>query len=281
MNVFYSLIGSEWRSFLYTQSEAKSKTLFLVCKPIPKKVKKSFSIFDSHFQTRKMNIVFFTGAGVSQESGLATFRDHGGLWEQYKIEDVATPEAWQRNPDLVTHFYNLRRKQLIEAIPNRAHLIIAELETKYPVQVVTQNVDDLHERAGSSKVLHLHGELRKVRSEKYPSLIYHMEDWEVRNSDTCERGARLRPHVVWFGEDVPNMQSASNIVKQANLFVIIGTSLEVYPAAFLIHDTTPDCEIILIDPGKVSIRGNKSIRHIREKAVKGMEILASELLPSR
>jgi len=219
---------------------------------------------------RKLKLVFFTGAGISQESGLATFRDSGGLWEQYKIEDVATPDAWQRNPELVTVFYNLRRKQLMEAHPNQAHIAIAYLERDFDVQIITQNVDDLHERAGSTRVLHLHGELMKVRSEKFPELIYPCRGWEVKIGDTCERGAQLRPHVVWFGEQVPNMELATTLVADADIFVVVGTSLEVYPAAFLIHDAPNRAAIYLIDPNDVSLQIGRDVIHIKERATSGM-----------
>jgi NAD-dependent deacetylase len=219
---------------------------------------------------RKLKLVFFTGAGISQESGLATFRDSGGLWEKYRIEDVATPDAWKRNPELVTTFYNLRRKQLLEAHPNQAHIAIAHMERDFDVQIITQNVDDLHERAGSTRVLHLHGELMKVRSEKFPELIYPCRGWEVNMGDICERGAQLRPHVVWFGEQVPNMELAKTMVTDADIFVVVGTSLEVYPAAFLIHDAPSHAAIYLIDPSDVSLQIGRDVVHIKERATSGM-----------
>jgi NAD-dependent deacetylase len=182
-------------------------------------------------------LAILTGAGISAESGISTFRDSGGLWEQYNIEDVCTAEAWQRNPQLVTDFYNQRRKQLLEVKPNFAHFGLAELEKNFEVYVITQNVDNLHERAGSKNVLHLHGELTKVRSERYHELIYELtpEKYEVKIADLCEKGYQLRPHIVFFGEAVPNLQRAAELVYSADILIIIGTSLNVYPAAGLVN----------------------------------------------
>jgi NAD-dependent deacetylase len=193
-------------------------------------------------------IVVLTGAGISAESGIKTFRDMGGLWEEYSIEQVATPEAWRKNPELVLDFYNARRKQLQEVKPNAAHFALAELEKTHSVQIITQNVDDLHERAGSSHILHLHGELKKVRSEKNENLIHILEGWELKMGDKASDGAQLRPHIVWFGEAVPLIETAINIVKTANYLLIIGTSLQVYPAASLLSYAPKNCEIIYIDP---------------------------------
>ncbi len=172
-------------------------------------------------------IVVLTGAGISAESGISTFRDSDGLWENHRIEDVATPEGWRRNPELVQEFYNQRRRRLLEVEPNAGHRALVELEKKYEVHVITQNVDDLHERAGSSHVLHLHGELRKVRSERYEELVY---DWDkdVKMGDVCKRGAQLRPHIVWFGEAVPLLEQAAEVAGPADIFMIVGTSLQAY-----------------------------------------------------
>ncbi len=182
----------------------------------------------------KKKLVVLTGAGVSQESGLKTFRDMGGLWEQYDVTDVASLEAWERDPELVLRFYNERRKKLWEAEPNAAHLEIARLEEFFDVDVVTQNVDDLHEQAGSNRVLHLHGELRKARSTADPDLVYTLTHWELNTGDLCEKGSQLRPHIVWFGEQVPYIGKAASLVAGADILVIIGTSLAVYPAAGLV-----------------------------------------------
>jgi NAD-dependent deacetylase len=192
-------------------------------------------------------IVVLTGAGISAESGIKTFRDSDGLWENHRIEDVATPDGWQKDPALVLAFYNQRRRQLLEVVPNAGHLGLVELEAHFEVQIITQNVDDLHERAGSSNVLHLHGELRKVRSETYPKLVY---DWDqdLELGDLCERGGQLRPHIVWFGEAVPMLEPASEIAYDADIFLIIGTSLQVYPAASLMSYAPPDIPYYYVDP---------------------------------
>lgn len=199
----------------------------------------------------KDHVVVLTGAGISAESGLSTFRDSGGLWERYSIEDVATPEAFARNPELVLDFYNQRRRQLGTVEPNAAHRALAALEQSHQVTVITQNVDDLHERAGSSNVVHLHGELTKVRSSKVPDLIYHLGYDEIRLGDTCEQGSQLRPHVVWFGEAVPMIEAAAEIVPMADHLLIVGTSLQVYPAAGLVELADIDVPVTVIDPGEV------------------------------
>lgn len=195
-----------------------------------------------------MKLVVLTGAGMSAESGIKTFRDSDGLWENYQIEDVCTPEALERDPDLVINFYNARRKQLYEARPNVGHKGLADLDKYFDVQIITQNIDDLHERAGSKQVLHLHGELKKVRSSKNPGLIYDLEGWELKPGTRCEDGSLLRPHVVFFGEAVPNIEPATQIVRQADIFVIIGTSLAVYPAASLLHYAPENIPVFVIDP---------------------------------
>lgn len=196
----------------------------------------------------KQRIVVFTGAGISAESGLATFRDPDGLWAKYSIEEVATPEAWERQPELVLDFYNQRRRQLLEVKPNAAHYALVELESLFEeVHIITQNIDDLHERAGSTNVLHLHGELRKVRSSRYPELIYAWDD-DVHLGDLCERGYQLRPHVVWFGEEVPLFPVAADIVGQADVLIVVGTSLAVYPAASLAYRVFGEIPCYYVDP---------------------------------
>lgn len=225
----------------------------------------------------KKKLVVLTGAGISQESGIRTFRDMGGLWEEYDVMEVATPEAWQRNPELVMKFYNDRRKQLYECKPNAGHTGLVELEQYFDVQIITQNIDDLHERAGSSRVLHLHGELKKARSSVDESLVYEMEGWELKFGDCCEKGSQLRPHVVWFGEAVPAMDEAIEMVGRADILVVIGTSLNVYPAAGLINYTQSGTPVYLIDPERPSV----FLRHvtfIQEKAGKGVEILKEQLI---
>ncbi len=194
-----------------------------------------------------MTIVVLTGAGISAESGISTFRDANGLWHNHRIEEVASPEGWRRNPELVLDFYNQRRRQLFDVQPNAGHLALTELQRHFDVQVITQNVDDLHERAGNRNVLHLHGELRKVRSDRYPELVY---DWEndLHLGDLCERGAQLRPHIVWFGEEVPMLPVAAQWAQKADLFLIVGTSLQVYPAAGLMMYADPEIPFIYIDP---------------------------------
>ncbi len=192
-------------------------------------------------------IAVLTGAGISAESGISTFRDSNGLWENHSIDEVATPEGWHRNPELVLKFYNARRQQLKSVIPNAGHQVLADMEAQYDIHIITQNVDDLHERAGSTKVMHLHGELRKVRSTRYPNLVY---DWEedLHLGDNCEKGAQLRPHIVWFGESVPMIEPASEVVANADAVLIIGTSLQVYPAAGLMSYAPGFTPIIYIDP---------------------------------
>ncbi len=195
----------------------------------------------------KKNIVVLTGAGISAESGISTFRDAGGLWEGHDIMEVASPQGWQKNPKLVLEFYNLRRRQLHQVKPNAAHLALAELEKEYEVYIITQNVDNLHEAAGSTHVIHLHGELFKVRSTGDPRLIY---DWkeDLKLGDVCEKGYQLRPHIVWFGEEVPMMDQAIHLARKADIFMVIGTSLVVYPAAGLIDYVEDAVPKFLIDP---------------------------------
>jgi len=227
---------------------------------------------------RKKNLLVFTGAGISAESGIKTFRDSGGLWEQYKVEDVATYEAWENNRELVLDFYNQRRKQAMEAKPNEAHLFVAELQKDFDVQVVTQNVDDLHERAGSKKVVHLHGEIIKARSTIDDKLIYPLKTWELKKGDLCEKGSQLRPHIVWFGELVPQMQYAYALAEMTDLFVVIGTSLNVYPAAGIIDFVPKGAHKWLIDPGKFNFDVFIEIKHIRNTAVQGIKELQRDLM---
>lgn len=198
----------------------------------------------------KTRVVVLTGAGVSAESGLSTFRDSGGLWEGHNVYDVASPEGWRKNKELVLDFYNQRRRQLVKAMPNDAHIALAELEEKFDVTIITQNVDDLHERGGSTKVIHLHGELNKARSTVDENLIYELNGKDIKIGDKCEKGSQLRPHVVWFGEMVPAMEEAVSVAMQAEIFIVIGTSLVVYPAAGLLEFTDPDIPKYLIDPKK-------------------------------
>ena len=187
---------------------------------------------------------------MSAESGISTFRDSGGLWEKYDISEVATPEAWRRNPELVTDFYNQRRKQIIETSPNDAHRFIAELDNHFEVTVITQNIDDLHERAGSNNILHLHGNIRLAKSSgpNQEKKLYPIDGWELTKNDVCDDGFRLRPHVVWFGEAVPALEDAIPLIESADVFVVIGTSLQVYPAAGLIHYAKQSATKVIIDP---------------------------------
>ena len=222
-------------------------------------------------------LVVFTGAGISQESGIKTFRDSDGLWEEYDIMDVATPEAWDKDPELVLEFYNKRREQTLAAIPNSAHELIAELEKHFDVQVITQNIDDLHERAGSTNVLHLHGEITKVRSVETEE-VYTIGNKPIFMNDLCKDGHQLRPHIVWFGEEVPNMEVAQDVAKTADVFLIIGTSLNVYPAAGLVHSTPDRCLKFLVDPAEnIKTKSIKNITVINEKATTGVAIVASIL----
>jgi NAD-dependent deacetylase len=223
-------------------------------------------------------VVVLTGAGISQESGISTFRDSGGLWEQHRIEDVATPQAWLKDMDLVLRFYNLRRKQLLEVEPNAAHYALVKLEEKYDVRIITQNVDDLHERAGSTHVMHLHGELCKSRSTVDPNLVYDIKGWELKKGDLCERGSQLRPHIVWFGEAVPMIVEAAEIVATADIFLVVGTSLNVYPAAGLIEYVPSGRPIFLIDPSAVSVYSPQQVTYIRERAGAGVPPLVDTLI---
>ncbi len=220
----------------------------------------------------RKKLVVLTGAGMSAESGIATFRDSGGLWEQHRVEDVATPEAWMTNPTLVHQFYNQRRKQLIEAKPNMGHYALVELEQDFDVHIITQNVDDLHERAGSLKVLHIHGELMKMRSTGPSEEVFKVNPEQPKYSldDKCPAGYPLRPHIVWFGEMVPEYENAAAIVAKADILLIIGTSMQVYPAAGLLHYVKPTVPIYLIDPQDVSI-AFREVHHIKKGASEGMK----------
>jgi NAD-dependent deacetylase len=226
----------------------------------------------------KKRLVVLTGAGISAESGIKTFRDSDGLWEGHNVLDVATPEGWQKNPALVLDFYNQRRKQLREVAPNLGHQILAELENYFEVHIITQNVDDLHERAGSSNVLHLHGELLKVRSS---TDINYILDWtiDLNLSDLDPKGNQLRPHIVWFGEEVPALEEALKITEQADIFIVIGTSLKVYPAAGLMEFTNPKTPVYYIDPKPIQIPNLRNqLVVIPEVASEGMIILKKRLL---
>jgi NAD-dependent deacetylase len=223
-------------------------------------------------------IIVLTGAGVSAESGISTFRDSGGLWEKHNIEDVATFDAWTRNRDLVLEFYNQRRRQLAVVKPNDAHIALAGLEAKFDVQIITQNVDDLHERGGSSKILHLHGEMIKARSTLDESLVYTIGYRDISVGDKCEKGSQLRPHIVWFGEAVPNISLAAELTAQADILLVIGTSLNVYPAAGLAKLTNTACKKFLIDPNAGELHLGRDWTIIASTAGTGVPILAKKLL---
>lgn len=227
----------------------------------------------------KPTIVVFSGAGMSAESGIHTFRDSSGLWEQHRIEDVATPEAWKRDPDLVTAFYNERRKTVISVEPNQAHTLIADLQTLATVHVITQNIDDLHERAGSKNVLHLHGNIRLSKSSgpNQEKEYYPINGWELTSNDLCPKGYRLRPHVVWFGEAVPAYDQAVPLLEMADVFIVIGTSLQVYPAAGLIHYAKHAEWNVVIDPNAHQLSLPNNFMCISAGAVEGMKTVFQEL----
>ena len=226
----------------------------------------------------QQRIVVLTGAGMSAESGIKTFRDNDGLWNNYRVEEVATPEAWAANMEIVLEFYNQRRKQLLECSPNPAHFALVQLEDKYDVRIIAQNVDDLHERAGSSNVLHLHGELKKVRSTADPQLVFELDGWELKAGDTCPKGSQLRPHIVWFGEAVPNITVASEIAATADILIVIGTSMQVYPAAGLVHYAPHESTKYYIDPAAADNSMLAKLTVIREKAGKAVPELVEILL---
>ncbi|WP_316813053.1 SIR2 family NAD-dependent protein deacylase [Pedobacter heparinus] len=221
-------------------------------------------------------IVILTGAGISAESGLQTFRDVDGLWEGYDIADVATPEAWKRNPELVQQFYNERRRSVIAAQPNAAHKALARLQEKYDLQIITQNIDDLHERGGVKNVLHLHGIITRSQSDVDAAVTYPIEGWEIKPTDVCEYGLPLRPHVVWFGENVPNLQLAAKICSKADIFAVIGTSLAVYPAAGLTDYVPPAAMKYAVDPNLPRMRGN--FKKIAQTATIGVPQMVAELM---
>ncbi len=226
----------------------------------------------------KKKLVVLTGAGISAESGLKTFRDAGGLWEGYAVTDVATPQAWQRNPEMVQRFYNERRKQVLAAQPNEAHQALVALEKDYDVQIITQNIDDLHERAGSTKVTHLHGLITYAQSSKIANLIYPISGDELRLGELCELGSQLRPHVVWFGEAVPMIETAAKICADADIFVLIGTSLAVYPAAGLIDYLPNEVPKYVIDLKIPNVTNCLNVIKIENSATDGMKALLGILL---
>ncbi|CAM3900056.1 Sir2 family NAD-dependent protein deacetylase [Mucilaginibacter galii] len=223
-------------------------------------------------------IVVLTGAGISAESGLKTFRDSDGLWEGYNIEDVATPQAWERNPALVQQFYNERRKSVLEASPNAAHYALVKLQEKYDVTIITQNIDDLHERAGSTKVVHLHGIITRSQSSLNAEFTYPINGWEIKMDEVCELGSPLRAHVVWFGEDVPMIETAARLCSTADIFMLIGTSLAVYPAAGLINYVPSPVTKYIIDPHIPYLQSNRNIRAIEQKATVGVPAVVAQLL---
>ncbi len=216
-----------------------------------------------------MKITVLTGAGMSAESGIKTFRDSGGLWEGHDVMEVASPEGWKKNPEFVLTFYNQRRKQLLTVSPNAAHIALAELEKDHEVSIITQNVDDLHERAGSTNVLHLHGELLKVRSTEIEQSVFNWNE-DLNLGDTCKDGYQLRPHIVWFGEAVPEMENAIRIVMLTDILIIIGTSMQVYPAAGLMQYASPDTKVFFVDPSP-SISSSKRLTVIAENATSGVD----------
>ena len=222
-------------------------------------------------------LVVLTGAGISAESGLKTFRDSDGLWEGYNVEDVATPEAWRKNPALVLDFYNYRRKNVADASPNKAHIILAELEQYFEVHIITQNIDDLHERGGSTRVLHLHGEIFKMRSSGNEHQVYPIGG-DISMGDTGDDGQQLRPAIVWFGEAVPLIEDAAVITSQADLFAVVGTSLVVYPAAGLIHATVPGTPCFIVDKKIPETTGVSGLVRIEMPATTGMEKLKDLLI---
>lgn len=223
-------------------------------------------------------IIVLTGAGMSAESGIATFRDSGGLWDKYPVEEVATPEGFMRNPKFVLDFYNVRRKELLASKPNAGHYELAALEKDFDVRIITQNIDNLHEQAGSTQVTHLHGELMKVQSVRNPNLIYELsaDKPEIHVGDKAEDGAQLRPFIVWFGEAVPKIEEAIELSSQADIYIVIGTSLNVYPAAGLLNYAPSHIPIYLIDPKEVA-SGRKDVVFIQKGASEGMKWLAEKL----
>ncbi|MCH2224090.1 MAG: NAD-dependent deacylase [Crocinitomicaceae bacterium] len=222
--------------------------------------------------SKKKKIVLFSGAGISAESGIQTFRDSNGLWEQHKLEDVATPEAWKKDPDLVTRFYNERRKQIMEVMPNSAHEAISKLEESLDVSIITQNIDDLHERAGSTNIIHLHGNIRYSKSSgpDQESQYYPIDGWQLTESDKCPRGYRLRPHVVWFGEDVPAYETAAIEISSADILIVVGTSLQVHPAAGLINFASTNAQKFIVDPNADQLVVPPDFQKINKGASQGI-----------
>ncbi|NIJ44649.1 NAD-dependent deacetylase [Wenyingzhuangia heitensis] len=223
------------------------------------------------------NVVVLTGAGISAESGIKTFRDHNGLWENHDVMDVASIEGWYRNPALVLEFYNQRRKQATTVIPNRAHTYLASLQEQYNITIITQNVDNLHERAGSKNVVHLHGKLSEVKSFNNPSYVKDIGGDEIQLGDFCPDGHQLRPNIVWFGEEVPMLETAADVCETADIFIIIGTSLQVYPAAGLIYNVPQNANVFIIDPKVDEINVPNHYTYIQESAVNGVTILEQYL----
>ena len=222
-------------------------------------------------------LVILTGAGMSAESGIKTFRGSGGLWEEYRVEEVASIEGWYRNPELVQKFYNERRRQLENAVPNTGHTGLASLEKDFDVQIITQNVDDLHERAGSTKVLHLHGLLTQARSSKNPGMVTDIGYRAIQTRERASDGSPLRPNIVWFGEAVPAMETAADLAAQADIFAVIGTSLNVYPAAGLIHYVPQGIPFFLIDPEPVTVYTSHKVEYIPKGAGEGVRIMTDKL----
>jgi len=223
-------------------------------------------------------LVVLTGSGISAESGIKTFRESGGLWEGYDVYEVATPEGWHKNPALVLDFYNERRKQALEADPNDGHNILADLEANFNVTIITQNVDNLHEKAGSSDIIHLHGELFKSRSTLDENLVYDIDGFELNLGDTCEKGGQLRPHIVWFGEMVPMMEVAVRITMKADIYIVVGTSLVVYPAAGLLDYVSSGIPKFIVDPNMPEVSSRPNLHLIEEKASTGMQKVRDILL---
>ncbi len=228
-----------------------------------------FGIFIKN-KLKMKKLVVLTGAGVSAESGIKTFRDTGGLWEEYEVMEVASPEAWEKDPELVQRFYNERRKELYTVKPNIGHTALAEAETDFDVRIITQNIDNLHERAGSTKIIHLHGELTKAQSVQNPDRIYEIGNKDIKMGDVCEKGFQLRPHIVWFGEPVPKIPEAAEIAAQADIFAVVGTSLNVYPAAGLLSYVPKSSPVYVIDPKPVSVHTGHNVTFINEPASTGV-----------
>jgi NAD-dependent deacetylase len=227
-----------------------------------------------------MKVAVLTGSGISRESGLKTFRDMDGYWREYRVEEIASLEAWDRDPEMVLEFYNMRREQLFKVTPNAAHHALKKLEEKYDTVIITQNVDDLHERAGSRNIIHLHGELKKARSTIDPAYIVELKTPVLKSGDLCPKGGQLRPHIVWFGEPVPMINKAAQIIAESDILIIIGTSLFVYPAASLVHYKKKSVPVYLIDPGEFPFLQQEDITHIRKNATIGVPELVTQLLSS-